>query len=152
MSKEAFCTCVVEEVSWLWEWEICGLRPSIWAGSSFPSQLCCYFRLGILVHREQISNYFTQGRGRRLPPASCRLSLFTILYLWMYLLVKIYLLPPNQHLRCFICPLWTYTGSKQQNNSESRSVHIPHWGGIQAAALPSCFSSHTVNKSFLWST
>ena len=51
-SKEPFCACVVGEVSWLLEWEICGLLSSIWAGRSLLSQLSCCSCLGVSVHRE----------------------------------------------------------------------------------------------------
>ena len=47
----AFCSWVVREVSWLWEWGICGLLSSFWAGPSILSQLSCYSCLGVLVHR-----------------------------------------------------------------------------------------------------
>ena len=44
-SKEPFCACVVGKVSWLREWGICGLLPSIWEGPSLLSQLSCYSHL-----------------------------------------------------------------------------------------------------------
>ena len=40
-------------------------RYVVWAGPSLLPYLCCYFRLGVSVHREWISNCFTlAGRGR----------------------------------------------------------------------------------------
>ena len=41
--------CIVQKVSQLWEWEICGFLLSIWAGPRIVSQLSCYW----------ISNSFT---------------------------------------------------------------------------------------------
>ena len=62
-SKEPFCLCVDREVSWLWEQEICGLP-----------LIVLLFCLGVLVHRQWISNCFTlvglEGSGAHLLPAS----------------------------------------------------------------------------------
>ena len=60
-SKEPFCACVVREVSWLWEWEICGLLSSIWAGPTLLSQLSCYSHL--------ISEYWSRGNQPFAPGA-----------------------------------------------------------------------------------
>ena len=66
--KEPFCSCVVRKIFRLWEWEICGLLSSIWAGPRLLPQFSCYSYLGVLFHRGQISQCFTLGR--HLPPAS----------------------------------------------------------------------------------
>ena len=51
-----FCTCVVREVFWLWEWEIRGLLSFIRAGPRLLSRFPSYSHLEVLIHREQISN------------------------------------------------------------------------------------------------
>ena len=62
-SKELFCACVVGEVPWLQEWEICGFLSSIWTGPSLLSWLSCYFRLGVSVHREQTPTVCPWGQS-----------------------------------------------------------------------------------------
>ena len=71
-SREPFCRNVVEEVSWLPEWEMnekLNEKCVVWAGPSLLPYLCCYFHLGVSVHREWISSCFTLV-GAHLPPAS----------------------------------------------------------------------------------
>ena len=46
-SKEPFCTCVVREVSWLWEWEICGL------GRAWPPLLTVLLNLEFQTIRDE---------------------------------------------------------------------------------------------------
>ena len=61
-SREPFCTCVVREVSWLWEWEI------MWSGQGPASSPNCPAQLWVTVHRGWISSCFTWGVN--LLPAS----------------------------------------------------------------------------------
>ena len=63
-SKEAFCWCVVGEVSWL------RVRKVFLEGPSLLSQLSCYSHLGALVHGEWISYQCTEVRGDAHLPAS----------------------------------------------------------------------------------
>ena len=78
-SKETFCACVVREVSWLQEWGICSLLSSIWAGPSFLSQLSCYSRFGVLVHRELTPTACPGG-----PSISCLKSMC----MWVHFVLK----------------------------------------------------------------
>ena len=83
------CTaCIDQEVSWLWEWGICGFLSSIWAGSSTLSQLPCYW----------ISSSFTL-RG---PSTSCLTKECFLLF--SHSVVSDSLLPRGlQHIR-LPCP------------------------------------------------
>ena len=71
-SKEPFCSCIVRDVSWLWEWEICDRLYSIWEGLSLLPQLSCYFCLGVSVHREQLQLF---APAVHLSPASVWLEI-----------------------------------------------------------------------------
>ena len=53
-SKEPYCACVVKEVSWLREGQICGL-----GGALLPPLIVLLSGLGVFIHRERNSNCFT---------------------------------------------------------------------------------------------